>query len=243
MTALFSQVKRLEAIVAQSLSLSRSEAKYLIRHGRVKVDGVTITQTGSVTLTHSTCITVDDKPLAQLIESLVYYRLHKPKGYVCSHKDDGYLSIFRLLKSLPIKNLHLVGRLDADTTGLVLLTNDGQWSQRITHPKRGCIKGYKIALKVPLSTLAEQQLTQGVLLKGESQPTLPARVVRLSEFEIELYIQEGRYHQVKRMLAAVNNRVEALHRFQIGVVTLDDLPEGTYASISPQHVQAMISSQ
>jgi len=133
--------------------------------------------------------------------------------------------------------LKVVGRLDKDTTGLLLLTTDGQWLHRITSPKSVCQKRYRMTLAEPIDDHALKQLEEGVMLNGEQVPTLPAKAQRIAEAEIFLTIQEGKYHQVKRMLAAVGNRFETLHRDQIGSLVLDEgLQPGEFRELTKDEV-------
>ncbi|MCK5887318.1 MAG: pseudouridine synthase, partial [Alcanivorax sp.] len=138
------------------------------------------------------------------------------------------------------QDLHPAGRLDRDTTGLVLLTSDGQWSHRLTSPNHHCDKRYRVTCADPVSDADLQALRDGILLRGEDSPTLPARAERLTADQLLLTIREGRYHQVKRMLAARGNKVVALHREQIGEIALDAaLAPGEFRSLSEEEVQSL----
>jgi 16S rRNA pseudouridine516 synthase len=144
--------------------------------------------------------------------------------------------VFDLLDAEPRpESLHLVGRLDLDTTGLVLLTDDGDWSHRITAPRKKRPKVYRVRLAHAWSR-EEPALTilrEGVSLRGDDRPTAPAEVDWLGGDDLRLVIREGRYHQVKRMLAAVGNRVVSLHRERIGALALDpSLSPGAYRSLT-----------
>jgi 16S rRNA pseudouridine516 synthase len=146
--------------------------------------------------------------------------LNKPEGCVCSHADEHYPSVFDLFEALH-QPLHVAGRLDVDTTGLVLVTGDGQWSHRITSPAHSCRKRYRVWLEEVITDKMIERLEKGVFLLPEKQRTRPAQVEKVADDEIVLTITEGRYHQVKRMLEVVENRVERLHREQIGDLKLD----------------------
>ena len=172
-----------------------------------------------------------------------YLMLHKAAGTLSSHQDGAYPSLFNGLALEKAADLHLVGRLDADTTGLVLLTDDGRWSFQITHPQSGCSKVYRVTLKSPLADQVAVLFEQGIKLQGEAKLTLPALVEQVSDKEVLLTITEGRFHQVKRMFAAVGNKVVGLHREQIGGIQLD-VPLGEWrhltaaeiASCAPKHL-------
>jgi 16S rRNA pseudouridine516 synthase len=169
-----------------------------------------------------------------------YIMLHKPANYCCSHSDDGHPSALRLLPANR-KKLHFAGRLDADTTGLVLLSSDGQWCHRVTSPKQSVekrkFKTYQVELAEPLSENDRLLLCAGILLRNEQQKTLAAHIEAIDSLHYRIAIQEGKYHQVKRMFAAVNNRVVALHREQIGDIRLDpSLEAGQYRPLSATEI-------
>jgi 16S rRNA pseudouridine516 synthase len=133
--------------------------------------------------------------------------------------------------------LHAAGRLDLDTTGLVLLTDDGKWSHRITSPKHHCKKVYVVTVEQPLCIELIDIFKNGIQLKNEKSLTKPAKLNIIDDFHAELTISEGRYHQVKRMFAAVNNHVVQLHRKQIGKVTVD-IPEGEYRPLTQTEIES-----
>ncbi|RKW37748.1 MAG: pseudouridine synthase, partial [Moraxella sp.] len=133
--------------------------------------------------------------------------------------------------------LHSAGRLDVDTTGLVLLTDDGQWSHRITSPKHHYPKTYLVTLADPVEANYSQACAEGILLRGEKEPTKPAELEILDDYNVNLTISEGRYHQVKRMFAALGNKVVGLHRWKIGNLTLDDdLGEGEFRPLTEKEI-------
>ncbi|MBL4793958.1 MAG: pseudouridine synthase [Pseudomonadales bacterium] len=166
-----------------------------------------------------------------------YFMLHKPVNYVCSTDDPQHRSVMNLISRSDQLELHIVGRLDLDATGLLLLTSDGQWSHKVTSPQKQCAKTYQVHLDKPISKEAIDQLETGLLLKGESKITHPAQAEAVNELTINLTITEGRYHQVKRMLAAVGNHVVSLHRTRVGAITLDDtLTLGSYRSLTADEI-------
>ncbi len=150
-----------------------------------------------------------------------YIMLNKPQGYICSTQDEVHPTVLNLVDVAKPERLHIAGRLDVDTTGLVLITDDGQWSHQVTSPAKSCQKTYRVNLTEVISEETPVHFKQGLLLKNENKPTLPAELVIENDRQALLTIQEGRYHQVKRMFAAVGNHVEELHRVSIGAVTLD----------------------
>jgi len=166
-----------------------------------------------------------------------YYMLNKPVGCVSANKDKNSLTVFDHLTVPRRDQLHVVGRLDKDTTGLILATDDGQWSHRLTSPKHKHTKRYRVTLAEPITADARQKLEQGLMLEGEKKITKPAVVEVLKPNLIYLSIHEGRYHQVKRMLEAVGNEVIALHRESIAHIELDDALEvGQWRELTAQEI-------
>ncbi|WP_417527930.1 pseudouridine synthase [Marinomonas shanghaiensis] len=225
---------RLDFYLSHVTDLARKAAKIAASKGRVTVNGVVVKK-ANYTVQEGDQICLDDALLAWPSEG--YYLLHKPAGYVCATEDSDHPTVLDLLPSHLGQALKIVGRLDKDTTGLLLLTTDGQWLHRITSPRNACNKRYRMMLADPISDEELKQLEAGVMLNGETQPTLPAIAERISECDIYLTIQEGKYHQVKRMLAAVGNKVEELHRDQIGPLKLDaDMPAGEFRELTEEEV-------
>ncbi|BFM51221.1 pseudouridine synthase [Marinomonas sp. THO17] len=225
---------RLDFYLSHVTELARKAAKIAAAKGRVTVNGEVVKKANHRVL-ETDHICLDGEPLAWPTEG--YYLLHKPAGYVCANEDPEHPIVLDLLPNHLGQKLNIVGRLDKDTTGLLLLTTDGQWLHRITSPRHVCPKRYYVKLKDVISQQSIEQLEAGVLLRGESQLTKPAEVEWLSEKEIYLTIQEGKYHQVKRMLASVGNKVEQLHRDRIGPLQLDkNLPLGEYRALTAQEI-------
>lgn len=225
---------RLDFYLSHVTDLARKASKIAASKGRVTVNGEIIKKANH-TVQETDVICLDGERLAWPSEG--YYLLHKPVGYVCATEDAEHPIVVDLLPSHLGQSLKVVGRLDKDTTGLLLLTTDGQWLHRITSPKKACNKRYRMTLVDNIDDAALEQLEKGVLLNGESQLTLPAVAERISQNEIFLTIQEGKYHQVKRMLAAVGNKVAQLHRDQIGDLVLDDaLAPGEFRALTEDEV-------
>lgn len=163
----------------------------------------------------------------------VYIALNKPQGYECSHQATHHFSVFDLFDDVLLnRGLQCVGRLDQDTTGLLLLTDDGQFLQALTHPKKHVAKVYHMQTADPISDEQINQLEQGVHLRNEDGLFAATQVIRRAEHELQMTIHQGVYHQVKRMLAAVGNKVDTLHRQQIGDLALPELAEGQWMYLS-----------
>lgn len=227
---------RLDRFLTESLGISRSQAGKLIRAGEVQINGEVVRQ-AATHITEQDQVQTLDQTLQ--ITGPRYFMLHKPEGYVCSNSDAEHPSVFLLFDELAVGKLHCAGRLDLDTTGLLLVTDDGQWSHRVTSPKHECDKTYRVWLADPLSADTAAQFAEGVQLHGERQLTRPAQLQVISEQEVLLTIHEGKYHQVKRMFAAVGNRVVRLHREQIGALQLDEaLAPGEYRLLTQEEIAA-----
>jgi 16S rRNA pseudouridine516 synthase len=225
---------RLDFFIANATDLSRKDAKRAISKGRVEHDGHPCRQ-ASTSVEAEDTITLDGASLT--LPGQRYLMLFKPEGVISATTDSNQPTALDLLPAELRDGLHIAGRLDKDTTGLLLLTTDGAWSHRITAPRAACSKTYRVGLDAPISQDAIVQLENGVMLKGESAPTRPAGVQRINDRTVELTIQEGRYHQIKRMMAAVGNHVSALHRLRIGDITLDAaLAPGEYRELTPAEI-------
>ncbi|MES9922994.1 MAG: pseudouridine synthase [Candidatus Thiodiazotropha endolucinida] len=228
---------RLDRYLCQTTDLTRSQARSIIRGGRVSVGGTPVTQPASQVDMQAEVV-LDDSLLSPPLPR--YFMLNKPLGVVCATRDPSQRTVLDLF-DVPRRNaLHIAGRLDIDSTGLVLVTDDGQWSHRITAPSNHCPKTYRVTLAEPLTAEQVSGVRAGLLLKGESKPTKPATIEKVSELELHLTITEGRYHQVKRMFAALGNRVMALHRLSIGGLSLDQsLVPGGYRSLKRQEIELL----
>jgi 16S rRNA pseudouridine516 synthase len=170
-----------------------------------------------------------------------YLMLHKPAGTECSQKPSTYPSIYTLLPSPlrlrpqkgAVQGVQAIGRLDQDTTGLLLLTDDGQFIHRMSSPRHHVPKVYEVTVKHPLDDKQVQKLLAGVVLDDDPKPVRAAACEAVDTHHLRLTLTEGKYHQVKRMLAAVGNRVEGLHRSQIGGLRLpEDLAPGQWRWLS-----------
>ena len=174
-----------------------------------------------------------------------YILLHKPAGTECSQKPSTWPSIYTLLPAPlrqrpqkgPVQGVQAVGRLDQDTTGLLLLTDDGQFIHRMSSPRHHVPKVYEVDTKHPLDDRQIARLLAGVVLDDDPRPVKAAACEAVAPLHLRLTLTEGKYHQVKRMLAAVGNRVEALHRSQIGALKLPDtLVPGQWSWLGPEEL-------
>ena len=209
---------RLDKYICKSTKLNRVEANDVIQRRLVKVDGK-VFLSGAVQVYGIQCVTLNDISLK--LRPFRYILIHKPANTLCSNIDERHPSILNYLDINNKSELHIVGRLDADTTGLLLITDDGSWTSKIIMPNAQCEKVYRVTLRDELTSEAILKLEKGVMLIGIDEPTLPAKVTQLSSHEVLLTITQGKFRQVKRMFRAVGNRVKQLHREKIGQVSLD----------------------
>ena len=167
-----------------------------------------------------------------------YLLMNKPSQTICSNIDEVYPSLFNYIDIERPQELHIVGRLDADTTGLVLITDDGRWSFNITSPNKLCPKVYRVHLRQPIDVSAKHLFSQGIKLQGEPQLTAPAILTIVDDKQVLLTITEGKFHQVKRMFASIGNKVMGLHRESIGCVTLD-VGEGQWRYLTVDEIKSL----
>jgi len=232
---------RLDRFVSQAAGISRSQARSLIRRGRVNVDGEPVRDAArhvgeAERVEHAGEILVAPQP--------IYLMMNKPCGLLSATSDGEQDTVLSMLPPALAARVHLVGRLDKDTSGLLLLTDDGVWSHRVTSPNHSCAKTYLVELAEPLVADAERRLRRGLDLRSEKLPTRPAALQRLDATHARITITEGRYHQVRRMFAALGNRVLALHRERIGGLFLDEaLRAGQWRALSPAEREAVFIDQ
>lgn len=231
---------RLDKFLAQQLGISRNLVGRELRAGHITINDDVI-KNSAYKLQESDVVKYRDNELKQIFGPR-YFMLNKPEGYVCSTDDPENPTILYFIDEPVAEKLHAAGRLDMDTTGLVLLTDDGQWSHRITSPKHHCEKDYFVTLSEPLEEQLITQFAEGIQLRNEKELTKPAKLDIIDPFHARLTITEGRYHQVKRMFAAVGNHVVALHRERIGCIQLDDeLEPGEYRALTADEINSVIS--
>jgi 16S rRNA pseudouridine516 synthase len=219
---------RLDRFISEKCQINRKKVRLMLAQNRVMVDGVIASET-SQPIDKFSVISLDDKILQK--NTPLYIMLHKPIGVVCATKDDKHITVIDLLSdslsSAEKASLHIVGRLDLNTSGLVLLTNDSRWSELLTSPTSKVPKHYLVTLQKPLNDEYIQAFSKGMYFAYEDIITKPATLKIVSKFQAEVTLTEGRYHQIKRMFGRFDNPVIALHRISIGNYILDhDLKVG-----------------
>jgi 23S rRNA pseudouridine2605 synthase len=224
---------RLAKYLAHAGVASRRAAEKLIAGGKVSVGGEVVTDPAR-DVDEGSDVSLDGRSVAP--ESREVWAVNKPAGVVSTAREPGKRqAVTELVDSE--RRLYPVGRLDADSTGLILLTNDGELANRLTHPRYGVPKTYRLRVARPPSDADLERLRRGVRL--EDGPTSPAEVERRGEREIEVTIREGRKRQVRRMAEAVGNQVEGLTRIRIGSLELGDLPKGAARALETREIDAL----
>jgi len=229
-------VPRLDRHLSEHLDIKRSDVRLLLAQGRVEVDGSTATDINQI-INRFSVVRCDGKRTVS--NTARYLMLNKPTGVVSATVDDRHRTVIDLLEQ-PWKNqLHIVGRLDLNTTGLVLLTNDGRWSRQLSLPGSKLVKRYRVRMEKPLSQDLIAEFHRGLYFDYEGVTTRPAELTILSEFEAEVGLVEGRYHQIKRMFGQFDNKVLSIHRFAVGSLMLDDaLALGESRVLTPAELEA-----
>ena len=213
-------MKRLDKILSDAGVAGRRELKDMIRGGRVQVDGVVVSKAEAKFDETAVRITVDGEPVG--LEKFVYYMLHKPMGVVTATEDGEHKTVFDLFPAeLRRRGLFPVGRLDKDTTGILIITNDGEYAHRIISPKTHVAKRYLAETDGIADEEDVKAFASGMILKDGTQ-CLPAKLEITGEAKCYVTLLEGKYHQVKRMLAARGKPVVRLHRCSVGLLELDE---------------------
>src|SRR6185369_17029236 len=233
-------LERLQKIISAAGIASRRASEELILNGQVAVNGVVVTELGTKADPANDHITVNGKPL-QVSEQRLYILLNKPAGYMTTLDDpEGRPLVIDLLKDIN-ERVYPVGRLDYNTEGLLLLTNDGDWANRLMHPRHEIEKEYHVRVRGKVHKSQLGQLAGGVEIDGRK--TAPARVSLIKEGEqndwLSISIHEGRNRQIRRMCEAVSLAVVRLKRVRYGNLVLGDLKPGEYRNLSPAEVNEL----
>ena len=229
---------RIDKYLADNSIGTRKEIKGIIKAGRICVNGVTAFDPGMHIVPGKDIITMDERVIEY--ERFHYYMLNKPAGTVSSTREGASVTVVELLADENVKNLSPVGRLDKDTEGLLLLTDDGALLHDLISPSKHVEKEYLVQTERPVSKEDIKRLEKGVDI-GDDRPTLPARAYE-AEDGLHLIITEGRFHQVKRMLEAVDNSVTFLKRLRMGGLCLDSsLNPGEYRRLTDEELEKLRS--
>lgn len=222
---------RLDRFLSENAPYSRSEIKKLVKNKYVTINSEVATSPSRIITLNSDRIYLQGEEVKALTPA--YLMLNKPPGYVSARVDATHPVVLDLVTANNFLGhpaafvtfqqfeWQIVGRLDIDTTGLLLMTSDGQWNHRITSPSHACTKVYVAKLDIAVDNTCIEKFASGIRLHGETRVTQPAMLEKIDGQQARVHIQEGRYHQVKRMFAACGKHVISLHRESIGALTLD----------------------
>lgn len=225
---------RLDRQLARQLQLPMKKVRLALAQGKVTVAGKLCHQ-ADCQVNQFSAITFAGQLLAH--GSPLYFMLHKPVGVVSATKDEQHRTVIDLLEHPQRDELHIVGRLDLNSSGLVLLTNDGRWSSALTSPLQKVAKRYWVQTAHPITPDCVQAFADGMYFGYENQTTAPAGLRILSSHSAEVTLTEGKYHQIKRMFGRFRNPVLALHRVAIGDMVLpDDLAAGQWRALTAQEM-------
>jgi 16S rRNA pseudouridine516 synthase len=210
---------RLDRFISQHQGISKRDVRALLLQHKIVVDGVVATAMNQVIGQFSNVML--EGAVIQNLKPL-YLLMNKPKEVVSATSDDRHTTVLDLLTHPHKNQLHIAGRLDFNTTGLLLLTNDGAWSRKLSLPENNIVKTYRVTLQNKVLPEYHQVFQQGIFLKKENIVTRPASFKLLDPYTVELSLCEGRYHQIKRMFGYFQNKVVELHRQSIGNLYLED---------------------
>ncbi len=228
---------RLDRFIESKLAYSAQTVRSLFAQRLVLLNDIAVTD-GRGRITEFCRVEVDGKLLQA--RQAVYLMLHKPKGCVSATSDTKNKTVLDYIDCPQKSQLHLAGRLDFNTTGLMLLTNDGKWSRRITQPQQKIPKRYWVETKAEITDEYVQKFSEGIYFRFEDLTTQTAQLKILSPKSAILTIYEGRYHQIKRMFGFFDNEVINLHRMAMGAIVLDEtLAPGESRVLSPLEIAAI----
>lgn len=226
---------KLDRLLAKHDSMGRNTARQRIVERRVQVNGILATS-HEQEVRRFDLVELDGQPISRA-ERLLHIMLHKPVGVVSATKDAEHPTVIDLIDDPDKASLHIAGRLDRNTSGLVLLTNDGRWSKRLMAPDHKVPKIYYVETLHPIPPSAVSEFERGFYFHTEDLTTLPAHLDILGEHRARLTLHEGRYHQIKRMFHRIGNRVTKLHREQIGTLALPpELAPGDWRMLTEKEI-------
>lgn len=233
---------RLDRFIAEYCKVSRRDVRLMLAQKRIKIDGIAVNEIGLI-INKFSHVQLDGKTLQK--NDAYYIMLHKPIGVVSATTDKQHKTVIDLIDHPSKNELHIVGRLDLNTSGLVLLTNDSRWSERLMSPEYKVSKKYIVELEHAIDEKESENyinaFANGMYFEFEDTTTLPAHLKIISEYKAEVTLFEGKYHQIKRMFGRFQNPVVGLHRFSVGNLLLDNsLTVGKNRELTSEEVAGVI---
>lgn len=232
---------RLQKFLADAGVASRRASERLIADGHVEVNGLIVRRLGTQIDPVADTVTVDGKSVRR--RKKVYVALNKPAGYVTTRRDEGGRKDVMSLLPARWQHLHPIGRLDKDTEGLLLLTNDGEFSLQISHPRFGVTKCYVALVGGRVTGAVTRKICQGIVDRDERLKALSARILAANNTHstVELELAEGRNREVRRLFSACDHKVEKLRRIQVGCVRLGELPPGKWRTLTDSEIKSLLA--
>lgn len=230
---------RLDKFISKATELSRKESKKIMHAGEITVNDQVVKDPGLHVDVINDDVMWAGEPLSVAAGNR-YILLYKPEGFECTLKVKEYPIVTELIAVPELGSLRIAGRLDVDTTGALLMSDDGGWLHRVTSPKHEHAKVYELTLADAMDSDAQEKavkkVAEGILLEGDYEPTKPAVLEFIDEKHARLKLEQGKYHQVKRMMGYFGNRVTELHRASIGHINLEGLEKGDSRFLTPEEV-------
>ena len=228
---------RLDRFISFHTGISRRAVRLILAKGKITIDGSKATNINQL-VDEFTHVTLDNRVIQAKIPC--YIMMNKPMGFVSATKDSRHQTVVDLLSETESNGLHIAGRLDFNTSGLLLLTNNGRWSRQLSLPKNKIIKLYRVVLDKPISMDYVQAFAKGMYFNYEGIRTKPVQLEIVDQYTANICLIEGRYHQIKRMFGHFDNRVIKLHRIAVGNLTLDEnLGPGQYRVLTELEVNTI----
>ena len=235
-------LERLQKVLARAGVASRRRSEEIIGQGRVTVDGVVVTEMGVKVDPEKQEVRCDGRPLRRI--ERVYYLVNKPLGYVCTNRDpQGRPRAIDLVPGLA-ENAHTIGRLDADTEGLLILTNDGELTQRVAHPRHKVHKVYEAWVRGAMNPSTLKALLHGVIIDGHRRRAVAATILECEAqaTKVSVTLVEGRNREVRRMLKRLNHSVISLRRVAIGPISDPRLPVGGWRKLKSKEIERLLTA-
>jgi 16S rRNA pseudouridine516 synthase len=230
----YSKRARLDRFISARTGLSRKAVRPVLAQGRIRVDGAIASGINQV-IGQFSHVQLDNQVLQS--STATYVMLNKPAGVVSATRDERHKTVIDLLDRNDRNTLHIAGRLDFNSSGLLLLTNDGRWSRQLSRPEANIGKLYRVTLEHPITSDYVEAFTRGMYFDYEGITTRPAQLRIIDDHTAEVRLVEGRYHQIKRMFGRMRNPVRALHRSAVGNLRLDPaLGPGQYWELTAPEV-------
>lgn len=229
---------RLDRFISSNTGIGRRDVRLLLAQGRITIDGKPASAINQGVDEFSEVVL--DQQVLQATSTPCYVMLHKPTGVVSATRDARHRTVIDLLQHPERSKLHIAGRLDFNSTGLMLLTNDGRWSQRLSDPDMHIYKHYLVTLEHAIDPDCVQAFAEGMWFAYEGVTTRPAQLEIIDEHRARVSLVEGRYHQIKRMFGRFNNKVQILHRYAVGGLQLDpSLQAGQSRELTPTELSEL----